>query len=69
MLPAVRDALNQRWLRRSSRRPRRGRLRLDKPAEAHLALRAKQATKVFGEGGPPSDEGIIESQSILGSIA
>ena len=41
----------------------------DKPAEAHLALRAKQATKVFGEGGTPSDEGIIESQSMLGSIA
>ncbi len=41
----------------------------DKPAEAHLALRAKQAEKVFGEGGAPSDEGIIESQPILGSIA
>ena len=41
----------------------------DKPAEAHLALRAKQATKVFGEGGRPSDEGILESQPILGSIA
>ena len=25
--------------------------------------------KVFGEGGTPSDEGIIESQPILGSIA
>jgi uncharacterized protein (DUF2236 family) len=41
----------------------------DKPAEAHLALRAKQAHKVFGEGGKPSDEGILESQAILGSIA
>ncbi len=41
----------------------------DKPSEAHLALRAKQANKVFGEGGTPSDEGIIESQQILGSIA
>ena len=41
----------------------------DKLAEAHLALRAKQANKVFGEGGKPSDEGIIESQQILGSIA
>ena len=29
----------------------------------------EQATTVFGEGGKPSDEGIIESQSILGSIA
>ena len=44
-------------------------LGVDKPAEAHLALRAKQAAKVFGEGGTPSDEGIIESQAILGSIA
>jgi uncharacterized protein (DUF2236 family) len=41
----------------------------DKPAEAHLALRAKQARRVFGEGGTPSDEGIIESQAVLGSIA
>ena len=41
----------------------------DKPVEAHLALRAKQTTKVFGEDGTPSDEGIIESQPILGSIA
>jgi uncharacterized protein (DUF2236 family) len=41
----------------------------DKPAEAHLALRAKQSAKVLGEGGLPSDEGIIESQAILGSIA
>ena len=47
----------------------RARYGYDKPAEAHLALRAKQATKVFGEGGTPSDEGIIESQQILGSIA
>jgi hypothetical protein len=41
----------------------------DKPAEAHLALRAKQARRVFGEGGTPSDEGIVESQAVLGSIA
>ena len=41
----------------------------DKPAEAHLALRAKKAVTVFGEGGKPGDEGIIESRSILGSIA
>jgi hypothetical protein len=50
-------------------REARERLGLDRPAEAHLALRAKQARKVFGEGGLPSDEGIIESQAILGSIA
>ncbi len=47
----------------------RERLGLDRPSEAHLALRAKQARKVFGEGGEPSDEGIVESQAILGSIA
>lgn len=41
----------------------------DKPAEAHLALRAKQHHKVFGEHAAPSDEGIFESQAILGSIA
>ena len=47
----------------------RARYGYDKPAEAHLALRAKQANRVFGEGTTPSDEGIIESQPILGSIA
>jgi uncharacterized protein (DUF2236 family) len=47
----------------------RARYGYDRPAEAHLALRAKQARRVFGEGGTPSDEGIIESQAVLGSIA
>ncbi|MET3960222.1 uncharacterized protein (DUF2236 family) [Marmoricola sp. OAE513] len=40
----------------------------DKPAEAHLELRARQAAKVFSEGLAPSEEGIIESEPILGSI-
>jgi uncharacterized protein (DUF2236 family) len=39
-----------------------------KPADAHLDLRARQAAKVFGEGGSPSDEGIVESEPILGAI-
>jgi uncharacterized protein (DUF2236 family) len=39
----------------------------DKPAEAHLELRARQAAKVFTEGVAPSDVGIIESEPILGS--
>lgn len=39
----------------------------DKPAEAHLALRARQAAKVFDEGAAPSEEGIVESEPILGS--
>jgi uncharacterized protein (DUF2236 family) len=47
----------------------RARYGYDKPSEAHLALRAKQAQRVFGEAGSPSDEGIIESEPILGSIA
>ncbi|MET7370669.1 oxygenase MpaB family protein [Streptomyces sp. NPDC005566] len=40
-----------------------------KPAEAHLDLRARQAARVFGEGEEPSDEGLIESQDILGRLA
>ena len=40
----------------------------DKPAEAHLALRAKQRAKALA-GAKPSDEGIIESEAILGSTA
>jgi hypothetical protein len=38
------------------------------PAQAHLELRDRQKTRVFGDGGAPSDEGIIESQPILGSV-
>lgn len=38
-----------------------------KPAEAHLDLRERQAARVFGEGGAPSEIGIIESEPILGS--
>lgn len=40
----------------------------DKPAEAHLALRERQAERVFAEGVAPSEEGIVESEPILGSI-
>jgi len=39
-----------------------------RPADAHLDLRARQAARVFGEGVRPSDEGIVESEPILGSI-
>jgi uncharacterized protein (DUF2236 family) len=38
------------------------------PAEAHRDLRNKQHTRVFGEGRAPSDDGIVESQRILGGI-
>jgi uncharacterized protein (DUF2236 family) len=41
----------------------------DKPAEAHLELRRKQADRVFSEGAAPSEIGIIESEPILGSIS
>lgn len=38
------------------------------PAQAHRELREKQKTRVFGAGLAASDETIIESQPILGSI-
>jgi uncharacterized protein (DUF2236 family) len=47
----------------------RERLGLRTPAEAHLEFRARQRARVFDEGLPPSDEGIVESEPILGSIA
>lgn len=40
----------------------------DRPRDAHLELRARQHRRVFGEGGAPSEEGIVESEPILGSI-
>ncbi|MGH3950185.1 MAG: oxygenase MpaB family protein [Pseudonocardiaceae bacterium] len=40
-----------------------------KPVDAHRDLRARQATRVFGEGQEPSDDGLIESQKILGALA
>lgn len=39
----------------------------EEPAKAHLALRARQAQRVFEEGEVPSDEGIVESQSVIGT--
>ena len=40
----------------------------DKPSEAHQALRARQHQRVFGEHVAPSDEGLIESQELLGKL-
>lgn len=40
-----------------------------KPAEAHLGLRERQAVRVFGEGGRASDEGLVESQDLLGRLS
>ena len=47
----------------------RARYGYDRPRDAHLELRARQAARVFGEGAAPSDEGLIESQPILGALA
>jgi uncharacterized protein (DUF2236 family) len=40
----------------------------DRPADAHRDLRARQHARVFGAGARPSDEGLVESEPILGSI-
>ncbi|OBJ71111.1 oxygenase MpaB family protein [Mycobacterium sp. 1274756.6] len=38
------------------------------PAEAHRQLRRKQHERVFGAGAAPSDEGIRESEPVLGPV-
>jgi uncharacterized protein (DUF2236 family) len=40
-----------------------------KPAEAHLEWRAKQRARVLDEGMAPSDDGLYESEAILGSMS
>lgn len=40
----------------------------DVPRDAHLELRQRQKDRVFGQQLTPSDEGIIESQAILGTV-
>ncbi len=40
----------------------------DAPASAHKQFRDRQKARVFDEGLTPSEEGIIESQPILGSV-
>ena len=47
----------------------RARYGYDRPRDAHLELRARQAARVFGEGVEPSNEGLIESEPILGALA
>ena len=46
----------------------RTRYGFEAPAVAHPDLRARQAARVFGERIAPSDEGLIESEPILGSM-
>lgn len=40
-----------------------------RPRDAHPDLRARQAERVFGRGIAPSDEGLVESQSVLGRLS
>lgn len=40
-----------------------------RPADAHHDLRARQAARVFGAGSQPSDEGLVESEPILGPVS
>jgi uncharacterized protein (DUF2236 family) len=47
----------------------RERYGFDRPRAAHLDLRSKQAQRVFGEHVAPSDEGLIESEPVLGRLA
>ena len=51
--------------------PAEGRTRYGfaRPSQAHLDLRARQAARVFGEHSAPSDEGLIESEALLGRLA
>ncbi|MBU9766013.1 DUF2236 domain-containing protein [Mycobacterium sp. TNTM28] len=39
------------------------------PAQAHREFREKQHARVFGEGRPPSEQGIVESEPLLGTIS
>ncbi|MEY9872061.1 uncharacterized protein (DUF2236 family) [Streptacidiphilus sp. MAP12-33] len=47
----------------------RARYGFARPAEAHLDLRARQAERVLGDGRAPSEQGLIESETILGPLA
>ncbi|WP_374999639.1 oxygenase MpaB family protein [Aeromicrobium sp. CTD01-1L150] len=41
----------------------------DRPRDAHRELRERQERRVFGDGEAPSEEGIVESEPVLGAIA
>lgn len=53
------------------RTPAEGRalLGVDRPAEAHLELRARQRRRILDENSAPSDEGFVESEAVLGALA
>ncbi len=40
-----------------------------RPRDAHLEFRAKQRDRVFGDGLAPVEDGILDSQELLGKIA
>jgi uncharacterized protein (DUF2236 family) len=40
----------------------------DIPSEAHHDVRARQQDRVFAKGEKPSDDGLIESQELIGSL-
>ncbi|WP_419996396.1 oxygenase MpaB family protein [Streptomyces boninensis] len=40
-----------------------------RPADAHHDLRTRQAARVFDKGEAPSEEGLLESQEVLGRLA
>lgn len=46
----------------------RDRYGYDRPRDAHRELRARQAARVFGEHQPPGDEGLRESEALLGTL-
>ncbi|MDO3638553.1 oxygenase MpaB family protein [Mycolicibacterium arseniciresistens] len=57
--------------RRETLTPAEARTRygFEPPAVAHRELRDRQAKRVFGQHIAPSDEGLIESEPILGSLS
>ncbi|GAA4816389.1 oxygenase MpaB family protein [Nocardioides caeni] len=58
--------LNREVLTPAQARERYG---FERPAEAHLAWRAQQHDKVFGRGEEPSDDGLRESEPLLGRLS
>jgi len=61
-LPPIEDVV------RDPAEVRRG-LGLERPAQAHLALRERQRRRRLLEQGPASDEGFRESEAVLGALA
>lgn len=47
----------------------RARYGYDRPVDAHRELRTRQFSRVFGDHQAPSDEGLIESEPVLGRMA